>query len=120
MDTDDGRNLSERRISEESAEAAEGEGEGIIEGGTVSDFQEYKWEPEKKHRAETARYLAYGLVGILALTILIQYGMTVVLICLNRESGVATLEKLFSTLLPVLSGLVSAAATYYFTREKNA
>jgi len=42
------------------------------------------------------------------------------LICLNRESGVATLEKLFSTLLPVLSGLVSAAATYYFTREKNA
>jgi hypothetical protein len=45
--------------------------------------------------------------------------MTVFLIFQNRESGVATLEKLFSTLLPVLSGLVSGAATYYFTREKN-
>jgi hypothetical protein len=118
MDTDGDQNLGERGVPENVAQAATDE--GVIEGGSVSDFQEYEWEPEKKHRAETARYLAYGLVGILAFTILIQYGMTVVLICLNRESGVATLEKLFSTLLPVLSGLVSAAATYYFTREKNA
>ena len=117
MDTDGEQNLGEQGIQEGIAEAAGDE--GVIEGGSVSGFQEYKWEPEKKHRAETARYLAYGLVGILALTILVQYGMTVVLICQNRESGVATLEKLFSTLLPVLSGLVSAAATYYFTREKD-
>jgi hypothetical protein len=118
MDMDGDQSLSERGTPESVAQAAADE--GVIEGGSVSDFQEYKWEPEKKHRAETARYLAYGLVGILALTILIQYGMTVVLICQNRESGVATLEKLFSTLLPVLSGLVSGAATYYFTREKDA
>jgi len=118
MDTDGDQNLGERGTPEEIAQAAADE--GVIEGGSVSDFQEYKWEPEKKHRAETARYLAYGLVGILSFTILIQYGMTVLLICQNRESGVATLEKLFSTLLPVLSGLVSAAATYYFTREKDA
>ena len=118
MNTDDDQNLDERAAPEDIAQAAADE--SIIEGGSVSDFQEIKWEPEKKHRAETARYLAYGLVGILALTILIQYGMTVLLICQNRESGVATLEKLFSTLLPVLSGLVSGAATYYFTREKDA
>ena len=117
MNTDDDQNLDERAAPEDIAQAAADE--SIIEGGSVSDFQEYKWEPEKKHRAETARYLAYGLVGILAFTILIQYGMTVFLIFQNRESGVATLEKLFSTLLPVLSGLVSGAATYYFTREKN-
>ena len=117
MNTDDDQNLDERAAPEDIAQAAADE--SIIEGGSVSDFQEIKWEPEKKHRAETARYLAYGLVGILAFTILIQYGMTVFLIFLNRESGVATLEKLFSTLLPVLSGLVSGAATYYFTREKN-
>ncbi|MGD0548650.1 MAG: hypothetical protein ABR991_12600 [Terracidiphilus sp.] len=118
MDMDGDQSLVERGNPESIAQVATDE--GIIEGGSVSDFQEYKWEPEKKHRAETARYLAYGLVGILALTILIQYGMTVVLICQNRENGVATLEKLFSTLLPVLSGLVSGAATYYFTREKDA
>jgi hypothetical protein len=117
MNTDDDQNLDERAAPEDIAQAAADE--SIIEGGSVSDFQEIKWEPEKKHRAETARYLAYGLVGILAFTILIQYGMTVFLIFQNRESGVATLEKLFSTLLPVLSGLVSGAATYYFTREKN-
>lgn len=118
MDMDGDQSFGERETPESVAQAAADE--SIIEGGNISDFQEYKWEPEKKHRAETARYLAYGLVGILALTILIQYGMTVVLICQNRESGVATLEKLFSTLLPVLSGLVSGAATYYFTREKDA
>ena len=117
MNTDDDQNLDERAAPEDIAQAAAEV--SIIEGGSVSDFQEIKWEPEKKHRAETARYLAYGLVGILAFTILIQYGMTVFLIFQNRESGVATLEKLFSTLLPVLSGLVSGAATYYFTREKN-
>jgi hypothetical protein len=115
MDSD--QNLSEQGNHEGMAEPAADE--VVIEGGSVSGFQEYEWEPEKKHRAETARYLAYGLVAILASTILIQYVMTVVLICQNRESGVATLEKLFSTLLPVLSGLVSAAATYYFTREKD-
>jgi hypothetical protein len=118
MDTDGDQSLGEREARDEIAQAAADE--GVIEGGSVSDFQEYQWEPEKKHRAETARYLAYGLVAILAFTILIQYGLTVLLICQNRESGVATLEKLFSTLLPVLSGLVSAAATYYFTREKDA
>lgn len=93
--------------------------EGAIEGGSVSGFQEYPWEPEKKHRAQTARYLAYCLVALLALTILMQYGMTIFLIYQNRENGIAILEKLFSTLLPVLSGLVSAAATYYFTRERD-
>jgi hypothetical protein len=117
MNTDDDQNPDELAGLEDTAQTAADE--GVIEGGSVSDFQEYNWEPEKKHRAETARSLAYGLVGILAFTILIQYGMTVLLICQNRESGVATLEKLFSTLLPVLSGLVSGAATYYFTREKN-
>lgn len=117
MNKDGEQNLGEQGAHDGIAEASADE--GVIEGGSVSGFQEYEWEPEKKHRAETARYLAYGLVGILAFTILIQYGMTVLMIWQNRESGVATLEKLFSTLLPVLSGLVSAAATYYFTRERD-
>ena len=93
--------------------------EGVIEGGSVSGFQDYPWEPEKRHRAETARYLAFFLVAILAITIIIQYGMTFFLVYQNKESGIAVLDKLFSTLLPILSGLVSAAATYYFTREKD-
>lgn len=93
--------------------------ESVVEGGSVSGFEEYKWEPERKHRAETARYLAYSLIALLAATIIGQYVLTVVLVSLNNAGGIAVLEKLFSTLLPVLSGLVSSAVTYYFTREKN-
>ena len=55
MDTDGDQNLGERGTPEEIAQAAADE--GVIEGGSVSDFQEYEWAPEKKHRAETARYL---------------------------------------------------------------
>ena len=63
MDMDGDQSLGERGTPESVAQAAADE--GVIEGGSVSDFQKYKWEPEKKHRAETARYLAYGLVGII-------------------------------------------------------
>jgi hypothetical protein len=56
MDTDGDQNLGERETPEDIAQAVADE--GVIEGGSVSDFQEYKWEPEKKHRAETARHLA--------------------------------------------------------------
>ena len=71
----------------------------------------------KQKHADTARRLAYVLVGILAGSILLHYGCVMALILLKRQEDVKTLEQLFNSLLPVISGLASAAATYYFTKE---
>lgn len=89
----------------------------LIEGGKVEPLEEYPLE-EKRHRAATARVLAYVLVGILGATILVQYGLTAWLVIAGRENGLAALDKQFNVLLPVLSGLVSGAVTFYFTKEK--
>jgi|ERR1035438_3734136 hypothetical protein len=96
--------------------APEAEGE-IVEGGKVEQLDEY--HVDAKHRADTARYLAYGLVGMLALTIFLQYAATLTLVLLGKTDAVASVDKLFNILLPVLSSLVSAAATYYFTKDKR-
>jgi hypothetical protein len=32
---------------------------------------------------------------------------------------VVALDKLFNAVLPILSGLVGGAATYYFTKERS-
>jgi nitrate reductase NapE component len=90
----------------------------IIEGGSVERVTDLPFE-ERRHRAATARVLAYCLLGILALTITLQYGFTVWLILSGRDSGVAALDKLFNALLPILSGLVGGAVTYYFTKERS-
>jgi nitrate reductase NapE component len=90
----------------------------IIEGGDVERVTDVQFE-ERKHRAATARVLAYCLLGLLAGTIAIQYGFTLWLILSGKQSDVAALDKLFNALLPILSGLVGGAVTYYFTKEKS-
>jgi hypothetical protein len=90
----------------------------VIEGGTVERVADLPFE-ERRHRAKTARTLAYLLVGILAATIALQYGLTSWLIYCGRSDGVAALDKLFNAILPILSGLVGGAATYYFTKERG-
>ena len=87
----------------------------IVEGGKVEQLGEY--HVDKKHRADTARYLAYGLVATLILSIVLQYAGTLTLVFMGKADALASIDKLFNILLPVLSSLVSAAATYYFTKE---
>jgi hypothetical protein len=89
----------------------------IVEGGAVEELKEY--HIDEKHRADTARYLAYGLAGTLVLTIILQYAATAVFVFMGKADALASIDKLFNILLPVLSSLVSAAATYYFTKEKR-
>jgi hypothetical protein len=67
---------------------------------------------------EPARQLlAYFLVGLLALTIVGHY--IVLLILQWNGKSAEPLANAFNTSLPVISGLVSAAVTYYFTREQK-
>lgn len=68
---------------------------------------------------DTSRFLAYALVVILALTIVLQYGLTALMIVLGKQEGLALLDKIFNDLLPVLAGLCGGACTYYFTSKKE-
>ncbi|MBZ5610583.1 MAG: hypothetical protein LAP38_20155 [Acidobacteriia bacterium] len=89
----------------------------IVEGGTVAQLEDYP--VAEKHKADTARYLAYSLVAILGLSIVLQYSLTIVLVFTGRTDATPILDKTFNVLMPLLSGLVGGAATYYFTRERK-
>ena len=69
-----------------------------------------------EHRDKTARYIAHYLVLGFAFLIAVQYYL--VAHFAPAENKLASVEKLFNAVLPVVSGLVGAAATYYFTRER--
>lgn len=94
----------------------------VIEGGEITGVGEGKDEirvdPLKKERAQTTKMLAYVLVGILALSFVLHYAAMTFLLFSNRMDGVEALNTIFTTWLPVISGLASSAVTYYFTREK--
>jgi hypothetical protein len=91
-------------------------GGDILEGGAVEPLEDYP--VAEKHRADTARYLAYSLVGILGLSIVFQYSLTMVLVFTGRIDAIPILDRTFNILMPLLSGLVGGATTYYFTRNK--
>jgi hypothetical protein len=91
--------------------------EDALEGGAVEPLQDYPIA--EQHRAHTARYLAYALVATLALSVVFQYASTMILIYTGKTDAIPNLDKTFNILMPLLSGLVGGAATYYFTREKR-
>lgn len=87
-----------------------------IEGGEVFDFVDLHFQAAK-HRAHTARWLAYLFVALLATSIGIHYLATTILEIYGMSVAAERLGGVFNSWLPVVSSLVSAAATYYFTRE---
>jgi hypothetical protein len=94
-----------------------GLGDDVLEGGEVEPLQDYTIA--EQHRANTARYLALSLVAILALSVVFQYASTMILIYTGKVDAIPNLDKTFNILMPLLSGLVGGATTYYFTREKR-
>lgn len=89
-----------------------------IEGGLVTEADEDLSFHKEKHQADTARKLAYWLVAVLGGSIALHY-VTVLTLELNGHHGaVESLEKIYNSWLPVISGLVGGAATYYFTKDK--
>lgn len=93
--------------------------ENIIEGGEIKGISGagYKVDPLKGHRATTARTLAYGLLIILAISIVAHYGITAWLLASDRLDAVDKLQGIYTTWLPVISGLAGSAVTYFFTKE---
>jgi hypothetical protein len=55
---------------------------------------------------------------MMAVGLLLHYAAVMALERAGKHDAVKSLEALFNAWLPILSGLVRAAVTYYFTREK--
>lgn len=100
-----------------SAESPGMQEEAPIEAGEVGALQDVAFH-EARHRAEAARSLAFWLVIILGASVGLHYILTVILAFGGKEEAIKNLNSIFNAWLPAISSLVSAAATYYFTREK--
>lgn len=93
--------------------------EQLIQGGSISGLdQDVDWRPEK-HHAVTASRLAFLLVWVLVLSFVLHYLSIVVLSAYGNAGAVKELSSLFGVWLPVMSGFVGGAVTYYFTREES-
>jgi hypothetical protein len=93
------------------------EGE-VIEGGEIVELDEPYHVELKKQRAATTRSLAYVLVGILAFSVAAHYIAVAYLLTNGKKDVTVELSTIFSTWLPVISGLAGSAVTYYFAQEK--
>lgn len=71
-----------------------------------------------RYRDEAARSIANRLILIFALVIAAQYVFTIWLALPEKTEALAAVEKLFGIVLPVVSGFLGAAVTYYFTKDR--
>jgi predicted component of type VI protein secretion system len=61
--------------------------------------------------------IARILITMMALGLLIHYGAVITFEWIGKHESVKSLETILNAWLPILSGLVGAAVTYYFTHE---
>ncbi|MGC1720684.1 MAG: hypothetical protein WA746_17020 [Isosphaeraceae bacterium] len=92
-------------------------GDVPIEGGEVREIGELPYH-DARHKAETARSLAKWLLVILGASLGTHYLLTAILAFGGKEEAMKNLNSILNAWLPAVSSLVSAAVTYYFTKEK--
>ena len=63
--------------------------------------------------------MAFLLVWIMAVSVAVHLTFTSIFAANENSTAVESLGKIFNMWLPVISGLVSGATTYYFTRESQ-
>jgi hypothetical protein len=108
--------------SGEDTAAMNGENEGPGEAepldlGEVSRADE-SIAAEERIRAKTARFLTFLLVWMFGISFALHYVATAVFRQWGDEKVVEALGEAFQVWLPVISGFVGSAVTYYLTREK--
>jgi hypothetical protein len=75
------------------------------------------FSPEE-HRARTTRTLAFLFFG--ALFVVFAAHVTCILVLAhNKPNSVDEISRVFNVWVPVFSGLVGAAATFYFTQLRR-
>jgi len=88
-----------------------------IEGGMVEAFADIEVK-SRRVREATARTIALALIWILGLSAAVHYIAVFVLLLLDKQPAIEELSRFFNAWLPVVSGLVGSAITYYFTKER--
>lgn len=115
------RSLLRARVTNPTRSSQGGGGGGTTEsdGGPPLDRSVFPFD-HAKQKADTARRIAYALVSILGASILLHY-VAVFLTSFQCDSAprLEAYKAAFNAWLPVASGLVSAAVTYYFTRDRD-
>jgi hypothetical protein len=102
--------------TEKSETGGQNESE-LIEGGIVQSMVDVEIVP-KRHREATARMIAISLVGILAGSALLHF-IAILVLAHDQANAMEETDKFFNAWLPVISGLVGSATTYYFTKDKS-
>lgn len=96
-----------------------GEVSDLIEGGAVIDNPaRVPRFDHSKHRALTAEKLAKWFTAILAGGIVVHYVCFMALSFGGHKEEVEPLGQMFHGWFPALTSIVSAAATYYFAKER--
>ncbi len=92
--------------------------DSVIEITGLDQKAEYE-QAIQKQEADTTRRLAFLSVLMLGGYLLLHYIATIIIGIWGPDSLLIPLKDIFSTALPVLSGLAGSAATYFFTRSKT-
>lgn len=74
---------------------------------------------KEERESQTARTITITLLVMLGVTFLANLITLVVLTLKNRIDAVPHFERMFSIWVPLLSGLVGSAVTFYLTKERK-
>jgi hypothetical protein len=96
------------------------------DGETSDEEQHVVDDPQERPRASKPRdqsvdraIIAKVLIGMMAVGLVVHYVAVIIFEWNGKHDSVKSLETVLNAWLPILSGLVGAAVTYYFTREKG-
>jgi len=104
---------------EETPEKATAPQESLIEGGDVVDVNPGAIKTKPSHRERTAKTFTFALLGIFAGSLLLHYGALLTALSWGDKTAAEMVERQFNSWLPVISGMVGSAATYYLTKDKS-
>ena len=117
--SDNGEEASSDLNTELSSEGGETAKIDIEGGEIVGKLDDYTDKSVERYKARTTRWIAYLLIGIFGLSFVIHYVVIIHLATSNQNAAVEIAERTFGAWLPIVSGFVGAAVTYFFTRERN-
>lgn len=89
----------------------------VIEGGHIGELGEVPFQAER-HRAETARRIAFFLVWALVGSWVLHYAVSAYFLWNGHVDLAKSLSEDFRTWLPVISTSAGGAVAYYFAKEK--
>lgn len=107
-------------LAESQVENAIPEGEEIAGGEITGGIQPEDVRNEIKRRRErTSSALSWTLVIIMAVTVIGHYATTAAFLRAGDSASVEVLKGIYDGWLPVISGFVGAAVTYYLTHDRE-